>query len=359
MKITFVLPGSSRVPVGGYKVVFEYANHLTLRGHSVTVIHPAHLDESAPLQEKIYDNARYLLWGATQSFGPERWFKLNDSVKLKWVRTLGESNIPDADAVVATGWPTAEYIATYSPAKGRKFYLVQSYETWWGPEPRVRATWKLPLHKIVIARWLDEIATQMKESATYIPNGLDFQAFGCDLPVAQRTNPRVLMLYHSSEVKGSPDGLSALTIARKQIPDLKATFYGVYSKPKNLPSWITYERNPPQTKLRELYNAATVFLAPSWSEGWPLPPAEAMMCGAALVCTDIGGHREYAIQDRNALLAKARNPDALASALIRILTDGTLRKGLAANALIDISRFTWTAATDRFEETLSGFDNRT
>jgi glycosyltransferase involved in cell wall biosynthesis len=353
VKITFILPGSSRVPFGGYKVVFEYANCLSERGHAVTIVHPAHLDETAPWKEKLYHNARYLLWGATRDFGPRRWFKLRPEVKTTWVHSLREANIPPGDAIVATGWPTAEYVATYSPDKGRKFYLLQHYETWWGPEERVRATWQLPLHKIVIARWLEDIATELGQPSTYIPNGLDFLAFGCDLPIRERRRPHVLMLSHVMEWKGTADGLKALEFARRSVPELTATLFGVAAPPANLPAWISYERNPPQARLRQLYNDAAVFLAPSLAEGWPLPPAEAMMCGAALVCTDIGGHREYAVHERNALLAPPRSPLELGAALLRMLTDDALRQRLAEQALADIGRFTWKAATDRFEATLS------
>lgn len=339
--------------MGGYKVVFEYANHLSERGHAVTIVHPAHLDEKAPWTEKQYHNVRYLWWGATGKFGPERWFPLRPEVMTRWVHSLRESRIPEGDAIIATGWPTAEYVAAYGTNKGRKFYLLQHYETWWGPEERVRDTWQLPLHKIVIAHWLEDIANQLGQASTYIPNGLNFKAFGCDVPVSQRLHPHVLMLSHSMEWKGTADGLKAMDIARRTVPGLRTTLFGVAPEPPDLPDWVRYIHNPTQSRLRELYNQATVFLSPSWSEGWPLPPAEAMMSGAAVVCTDIGGHKEYAEHERNALLAPARAPEALGHALVRILTDQPLRQSMAERALVDISRFTWKAATDRFEATLS------
>ena len=77
------------------------------------------------------------------------------------------------------------------------------------------------------------------------------------------------------------------------------------------------------------------------------------MCGAALVCTDIGGHREYAVHEHNALLAPAHSPEALAAALVRMFTDRAMRQSLAQQALVDISHFTWKAATDRFEALLA------
>ena len=276
-------------------------------------------------------------------------------MQLKWVPTLREANIPDGDVIVATGWPTAEYTAGYSASKGRKYYLVQHYETWWGPEARVRATWQLPLHKIVIARWLEKIANDLGETATYIPNGLDFKAFGYDVPFSNRGR-HVAMLFHKYEWKGSADGLKALQIAHQDVPGLTATLFGVSRRPTGLPSWISYFQNPPQPRLRQLYNEAAVFVSPSWTEGWGLTASEAMMSGAALVCTNISGHREYAVDGRNAVLVPARAPEALAAALVQILMDNALRQSLAATALADISRFTWKASVDAFEATLLNAD---
>ena len=39
MRITFVLPKYKRQPIGGYRVIYEYANRLTARGHQLTVLH--------------------------------------------------------------------------------------------------------------------------------------------------------------------------------------------------------------------------------------------------------------------------------------------------------------------------------
>lgn len=40
MRIGFILPYFSEKPIGGYKVVYEYASRLAASGHKVTVIHP-------------------------------------------------------------------------------------------------------------------------------------------------------------------------------------------------------------------------------------------------------------------------------------------------------------------------------
>ena len=45
-------------------------------------------------------------------------------------------------------------MATHEPSHGRRFYLIQHFEDWSGDRDQVLRTWRLPMHKIVISRWL-------------------------------------------------------------------------------------------------------------------------------------------------------------------------------------------------------------
>ena len=329
MKILFVLPGAGAHPIGGFKVVYEYANHLSRRGHEVTVVHAAFQRVDTPAGEIPRRTLFYWKLWANGRHTPDSWFSIDPNVKMLWVRNLDWRNIPNADSVIATSWDTAEWVNRYPTTKGTKFYLIQHFENWSGSEDRVSATWKMPLNKIVISRWLQQIATSINETCCYIPNGLDFVQFGVDVDPTKRSSDHVLMMYHLLDWKGSHDGLDALKRARQSIPGLRASIFGVPDAPKGLPDWIEYHRKPSQAKLRELYNQAAIFLAPSWNEGWGLPASEAMMCGAAVAATDIGGHREFAFHEQTALLSPPKNRDALAANLVRLIGDDPLRIKIA------------------------------
>jgi glycosyltransferase involved in cell wall biosynthesis len=104
-----------------------------------------------------------------------------------------------------------------------------------------------------------------------------------------------------------------------------------------LPSWIEYIHNPSRVSLVEdVYNASSLYLCPSWSEGWHLPPAEAMACGCAVVSTDIDGVRDYARPGRTALLAPVHDSAALAAHIVRLSRndDERVRLALAGNEFI-------------------------
>jgi glycosyltransferase involved in cell wall biosynthesis len=353
--VTFLTPGRGRYPTGGAKVTYEYANGLADRGWHVRVVHPCLLSHAEIEASRASFSARTLAWlgfqrhRVTQDFRPDRWFKVRPNVELLCTNTLESCDMPTSDVWVATYWYTARWTAT---CPGARLYLIQHLETLFGPESDVMATWKLPLRKVVISRWLEDVARRLGESAEYIPNGLDFEAFGIDV-LPERRDPRsVAMLYHLSEWKGSADGLAALHKAKKTIPALNAHIFGVYPRPAGLPSWVEYYQNPPQHKLREIYNQAAIFLSPSWTEGWPLPPAEALQCGAALAATDIGGHREYAHHGQTALLSPPKDSDALASNLLRLVDEPELRLRLVRQGHAHIQRFTWDRAVTSFESLL-------
>jgi glycosyltransferase involved in cell wall biosynthesis len=295
---------------------------------------------------------RYALKKIDGRYTPESWLNVDPKVRLSCVPSLSERFVPDGDVVVATAWQTAEWVSQYSRSKGRGYYFIQHLETWNGPQDRVLATWKTPLQKIVPSKWLEEIAQGLGESAIYIPSGIDSDAFGIIIPPEERLPNHLMMLYHKAEWKGCDDGLEALSLVREKEPDIRVTLFGVPARPELLPDWIDYHQSPSRNRLRELYNEAAIFVAPSRTEGWGLTGCEALMCGAALVATDIDGHREFAFNGQTALTSPARSPRALAKNILRLIRDPVLRINLAKDGHYFVRELTWERASTSLETVL-------
>lgn len=88
--------------------------------------------------------------------------------------------------------------------------------------------------------------------------------------------------------------------------------------------------------------AMDVFVLPSWREGLPRSAIEAAAMGLPLVLSEIRGCREVARDGVEGLLVPVRDPDALAQAIERVLTDEPLRRKLG-----DAAR---ARAFERFDE---------
>jgi glycosyltransferase involved in cell wall biosynthesis len=95
-------------------------------------------------------------------------------------------------------------------------------------------------------------------------------------------------------------------------------------------------------ELVRLYNSAQVVVSPSLYEGFGLPAAEAMACGAAVVATTAGAFPEFIDDGRTGILVPPGDPDALAAAIRSLLLDPgrCARMGAAASEEIR-AHFTW------------------
>ena len=91
--------------------------------------------------------------------------------------------------------------------------------------------------------------------------------------------------------------------------------------------FIGYQNNVP-----EWLATCDIFVLPSLEEFHSIAILEAMRAQKAIVATDIGGNPESLRDGKDALLVPAMNTDALAEALIRLLTDNELRNYLSRNA---------------------------
>lgn len=353
MRIGFLLPGRGARPAGGYKVVYEYANRLTRRGHEVSVVHPWSCSPPASAREAIRARIWAARWGLRRSrVAP--WFRFEDGVELRVITYPAIEKLPPADVLVATAWHTAPWIAEGASARGAGgAYLIQGYETWDGDVESVDATWRLPLQKVVISHWLEEIAAELGEGerTARVPLGMDLDRLGIDSPPAER-RPRLGSLYNPGAAKGSADVLAAMVAVKEREPGLGAVFFGTRDRPAELPEWVEYEQLPSPRRLRALFNSCSIFLGASRSEGWGLPASEAMLCGCALVTVANGGSREFAVDGETALVVAPERVDELPDRVLQLLGDDALRLRLAAAGAERLRGFTWERSVNEFEAVL-------
>jgi glycosyltransferase involved in cell wall biosynthesis len=343
LRIVFLLPSASSRPTGGFKVVYEYSNRLVERGHEVSVVHPWDCQPAGSLAEAVRARIWALRCSRRGGAGLAPWFELDPRVRMLAVAYPSPAAIPAA-------WHTAPLVAAAVAERGGGAYYVQGYETWDGEVERVRETWQLPLRKVVISGWLEQIAAELGEGerTTRVPLGMDLERLGIDRPPAERS-PRLGAIWSSAPAKGCDDVVAAMAAVRERRPEVSAFFFGTAPRPQALPNWIEYEQLPSAVRLRELLNSCSVFLQASRSEGWGLPASEALLCGAALVTLDNGGSREYALDGETAVVLPPERVGELGAGALALLEDEELRLRLAAAGAERLRRFTW-------ERSLSGFE---
>ena len=83
-------------------------------------------------------------------------------------------------------------------------------------------------------------------------------------------------------------------------------------------------------------------------EGFGLPCAEAMSCGTPVIATRAGALPQIVGDDGAGILVPPADPDALAGAIKRLLSDGSLRQRMGETARKRIEEsFSWEIAAKK------------
>lgn len=350
VKINFIVPFKPRRPAGGFRVIYEYANRLVALGYDIHITYPVeipYVDYSLPFWlRNILSNSIYKLT-------TNRWFKFDPHITMSNIPRVEEQYVVDADIVIGTWWSVVREIGKFGRSKGLKINLIQGYETWLGHVDLLHQSYNLEgFTNVVVSSYLKKLVERYTiNKTTIIENGIDSNVFHIKKEIEDRNPLTIAMTYSLQEIKGSDFGLEALKLVKAKYPALQAELFGICPKPDNLPEWISYHRDPQD--LPDLYNRNAIFISNSFTEGFPLTPAEAMSCGCALVCTDIDGHREYAVDDQNALLVEIKNPEQMAEKIAFLIENNDKRITLAHNGNRDIQRYNWDNAVRKMLEIIN------
>ncbi|MFA6432140.1 MAG: glycosyltransferase family 4 protein [Candidatus Margulisiibacteriota bacterium] len=385
MKITFVLPGIGFS--GGIRTIFECSNRLIDRGHQVSIVYPLVLKKnksSYGMKGRIF--TLLSVFKRLLSGNQVRWFSLKANViriPYLWNINIIEKNIPEADIVVATAAETAYFVNSLGGKCGKKMYFVQHYELWeiwnnldcWNkleqqkmdstdmpkiiPEgirsreykDRVDTTYSMPFKVFSTSSWLNKLIS--KNFDMEIVGSVDIgnnNKYFCPDNAAQKNGNLILMPFRGEVWRGDNDGIRAFELVKEKYPEIHFVLYGTLSNRTKAPSWAKYYSDISDEKLRELYRRADIFVLPSWVEGWCSPPMEAMSCGTACVCTNVGAIPDYAIDQETALIVPPRDPLAIANACMELLRDGKKRNRIATAGFEHIKPYTWERTAVQMEK---------
>lgn len=366
LKITFILPFVNLT--GGIKILFEHANRLVERGHSITIVWPGkqfhgeHFETENQSWRWQYIEAplrslKYLIFVNILGKSGAEWYPLRKEIKLRRTPDLSNQYIPAADIVIATAPETVNWVAKYTPDKGIKIHFAQDYEAWYLPDDFLASTFShQDMHLITIGTWQKKLYEERfgRKVDTIIPDGVDLSRFR---PAGRKqykegTPVRVLLSYHHAAYKGIADGLEAIGIVRQTGHKVQVVMFGVHPLKDDVPSDVEYHHNVPEEDLPDLYRSCDIFLWPTHREGFGLPPLEAMACGTPVVGTDVGAMPDYMIDGKTGYIVPMKQPKQLGEKLLKLVADQKLRKKMGEAAAKAAEAWEWDDQTTKLESYL-------
>lgn len=354
MRITFISPVLNMG--GGTKVISIYAKLLSDMGHEVTIISPA--AKKLSFKEIIKSILKGRGW-------PKRKARCTyfDELHIKQFvtnskRPILNTDVPNADIVIATWWETAEWVNDFNDNKGAKVYFVQGHEIFSGlPVERSKATYKFPMHKIVVSQWLKKVMCEEYGdcNVSLVSNSVDHNQFFS--PVRDKQNqPTVGFLYANLSTKGVDVTLAVIKILKKHFPELRIISFGSVIPPSGNDEFdeqIEFHHLPHKDKIRDIYSQCDVWITSSITEGFNLPAMEAMACRTPVVSTKAGWPDEAIITGKNGVLAHVGDINSLAEGVKRILSlsnkDWSIMSELAYKT---VNTSSWEKSVVLFEDAL-------
>ena len=165
-------------------------------------------------------------------------------------------------------------------------------------------------------------------------------------------------------MKGFPYLIDAMTHARRQRPDLHLVLVGdgdlrgeleAQVRALNASSYVTFPGMADRETLRAYLALADIVVVPSVHthghlDGLPNVALEAMAAGKPLVASRVGGLPQLVRDRENGMLVDEQDPDAIASAIVELADDASLRARLGASAQEEIrADRSWDVVAERFE----------
>ena len=125
--VSFVYPINLDHPIGGLKVIYDYANYLAAKKINVNIIYAAYFKPTdKSLKKRIKAVLKYF-YSFYRRFTKCSWFQANSDIRETYVWELNASNIPQSDVYIATSANSATYVDQLDVPPQKKFYFIQHF----------------------------------------------------------------------------------------------------------------------------------------------------------------------------------------------------------------------------------------
>jgi hypothetical protein len=192
-------------------------------------------------------------------------------------------------------------------------------------------------HILCCATWLvDWIKARMNPAAELLLPGVNRTIFHPVKGARKLSELKILSSGKYREREGSISVAKAFEIIKNKYPS--ATFDSYYKKGLF------------QSEMAHFYASGALWLDGQWYGGLCLAPTEAMACGVPVVCTNIGGVKDYAINGTNCLMVPREDPQAMADAAIDLLSNEDMYQQFILAGFVAVERLTWAKTARNLEQ---------
>ena len=202
-----------------------------------------------------------------------------------------------------------------------------------------------------------------REGLQLVPNPLDLSTYNFKL--REKPRPRLVWLRAFHAIYNPSLAPKALALLAHDFPEIQLVMVGpdkgdgslgqtkTAAAAAGVSHLIKFPGAVPKKKVPGWLKAADIFLNTTDVDNTPVSLMEAMASGLCIVSTKVGGISFLLDHEQDALLVPPNDPQAMALAVRRILTEPGLGEHLSRQARRKAERFDWSVILPQWEKLLA------
>lgn len=216
---------------------------------------------------------------------------------------------------------------------------------------RVRRLLRGATEVVAPSRYLQETMRPFRDEIRLIPNPIEIDRY--EFQPRSTPAPRLVWLRAFHEIYNPELAIRVLARLVKDVPDARLCMIGADTGDGRLDATrrtaedlglldrVDFVGRVPKEAVPEWLQKGDIFLNTSNVDNTPVSVMEALACGLCVVSTKVGGI-PYLIDDgTHALLVPPDDPEAMASAVLRVLEDPALAARLSRQGRERVESFSW------------------
>lgn len=210
---------------------------------------------------------------------------------------------------------------------------------------------------VVPSGFLKEVFGRFGFAATIVPNVINLSRFSPRQPLPDdASEPHILVARNLEPIYDNTTALRAFRIVKEQLPSARLTIAGSgperaalegLARVLNIDAAVHFTGRVDNEHMPELYRSADVMINPSLADNMPISILEALASGVPIVSTNVGGVPFLVEDGKTALLVPPSDPQAMAQALMQVLTMPDLARRLSEAGLASVQQYTWQCVRER------------
>jgi glycosyltransferase involved in cell wall biosynthesis len=227
-----------------------------------------------------------------------------------------------------------------------------------------QVSWLLDQANLVTvpSKYLLDAMKPYRNDLILLPNALDINNY----PFIKRVTPKPILIWLRAfhEIYNPELAVRVLHQLHKDLPTLRLIMVGpdkgdgclhntqLLVTQFCLENFTEFPGAILKNEVPVWLNKGDIFINTTNYDNTPISVMEAMACGMCIISTNIGGIPYLLDNEINAILVPPNDPDAMAAAVTRILTEPGLAEKLSMNAREKAEQFNWSIILPQWQRLL-------